>query len=984
MGGTGGGTRNHIAEFDTATGALISTFAPNVNGRVKAIAATNSTVYFGGSFTTVNGVARGNLAAVSASDGSLLSWAPTADDNMVAAMVLAPDGSKVIVGGQFSTLNHVAALGLGALDPITGATLPWAANQKVNDSGPNAGITSLTTDGTQVYGTGFVFGAGGNLEGVFGANPDTGAINWIDDCHGDNYDTFATGNIFYTVSHSHFCGDIGAYPQTDPWTFQRATAFTNYATGTVGHNPYGGYTDWFGNPAPTQLDWYPTLTTGTYTGQSQAAWSVTGNSSYIALGGEFPTVNSTPQQGLVRFAIKTIAPNKVGPHPFATLTPNVTSLTSGTARVGWQTTYDQDNEALTYKVVRDGNTASPVYTTTVNSKFWNRPAIGFTDTGLVPGSTHTYRVYVYDSFGNSNSGSSVSVTVGSAATSAYANDVTAAGATDYWRLGESSGTTGYDSASFNDLVEQSGVGHGAAGAITGDPNTASTFDGTANGSAASTSAIPGPNTFTEEAWFKTTSTSGGKVIGFGDTATGTSSNYDRQVYLDNSGHVIFGVYTGATQTLATAGTYNDGNWHQVVASLSPAGTVLYVDGVKIGQNASVTAGQAYTGYWRIGGDNLSGWPSQPASNFLNGSIDEVAIYPTALTAAQVTKQYQDAVSPPTNQPPVASFTSNCSGLSCTFDATASSDPSGTITGYAWTFGDGATATGATTSHTYAAAGAQSVTLTVTDNHSLTGSATHSVSPSTGALASDAFNRTVTGGLGTADTGGSWTTIGTASRLSVAPGASSFTVPTAGQDAAAYLPGVSTTNAETDVTLTTDKVGTGGGIYLYVAGTPDLSEQRVPRPHPARRVRGHHLAVTPHRLGDRRRHRQRPQNRRTHLHPRDEAQSPVPGLRHQPHHPQPQGLERRPARTGHLAAHRHRRHRRTASQRQRLTAVLRVRLSHQRPGRHPGKRLLGASPGCQPAAQRAFHLQLHGIDVHVQRLLVHRRKRLHHQLCVDLR
>ena len=38
------------------------------------------------------------------------------------------------------------------------------------------------------------------------------------------------------------------------------------------------------------------------------------------------------------------------------------------------------------------------------------------------------------------------------------------------------------------------------------------------------------------------STSGGKIIGYGDTATGTSSNYDRQLSLDNAGHVIFGVY----------------------------------------------------------------------------------------------------------------------------------------------------------------------------------------------------------------------------------------------------------------------------------------------------------------------------------------------------------------------------------------------------------------------------------------------------------
>ena len=45
-----------------------------------------------------------------------------------------------------------------------------------------------------------------------------------------------------------------------------------------------------------------TFTEGTYTGQSQAAWSVSGNAKYISYGGEFPTVNGTKQQGLVRFA----------------------------------------------------------------------------------------------------------------------------------------------------------------------------------------------------------------------------------------------------------------------------------------------------------------------------------------------------------------------------------------------------------------------------------------------------------------------------------------------------------------------------------------------------------------------------------------------------------------------------------------------------------------------------------------------------------
>ena len=84
----------------------------------------------------------------------------------------------------------------------------------------------------------------------------------------------------------------------------------------------------------------------------------------------------------------------------------------------------------------------------------------------------------------------------------------------------------------------------------------------------------------------------------------------------------------------------------------------------------------------------------------------------------------------TNQPPTAAFTSNCSGVTCTFTST-SSDPDGSISGYSWSFGDGGTSTAQNPSHTYAAAGTYTVTLTVTDNQGATGSVSHSVTVTTG-------------------------------------------------------------------------------------------------------------------------------------------------------------------------------------------------------------------------------------------------------------
>ncbi|MEJ5946298.1 PKD domain-containing protein [Pseudokineococcus basanitobsidens] len=78
---------------------------------------------------------------------------------------------------------------------------------------------------------------------------------------------------------------------------------------------------------------------------------------------------------------------------------------------------------------------------------------------------------------------------------------------------------------------------------------------------------------------------------------------------------------------------------------------------------------------------------------------------------------------PPNTAPTASASVTCTDLTCRFDAAGSQDSDGTITGYAWDFGDGATGTGRTTEHTYATAGDRTVTLTVTDDAGATASRT---------------------------------------------------------------------------------------------------------------------------------------------------------------------------------------------------------------------------------------------------------------------
>ena len=59
-------------------------------------------------------------------------------------------------------------------------------------------------------------------------------------------------------------------------------------------------------------------------------------------------------------------------------------------------------------------------------------------------------------------------------------------------------------------------------------------------------------------------------------------------------------------------------------------------------------------------------------------------------------------------------------LDVSFDASASSSPNGAIVSYEWEFGDGETAIGMTTSHTYTEKGVYTVRLFVTDSDGMTG------------------------------------------------------------------------------------------------------------------------------------------------------------------------------------------------------------------------------------------------------------------------
>lgn len=211
----------------------------------------------------------------------------------------------------------------------------------------------------------------------------------------------------------------------------------------------------------------------------------------------------------------------------------------------------------------------------------------------------------------------------------------------YWRLGETSETSVVADASgkgrtgtFSGFVTGA-FRAGQSGALTGSQlsSTAMRFNGTAG--AYNPVQWTNPNPFTIEFWFRTETTSGGQLAGFGSSTTGASTSVDRVVYLRNDGRVSFGVNPGTRTVITSTAPYNDNAWHLVQASLGAAGMRLYIDGAQVAANSGVTTARNGTGYWRFGGDSLTGWPSVPTSTYVAATLDEIAVYGTQLGAQQI-------------------------------------------------------------------------------------------------------------------------------------------------------------------------------------------------------------------------------------------------------------------------------------------------------------------------------------------------------------
>jgi len=624
----GGTARDNLAAFSISTGALTS-WAPAASGKVLSIAPSpaGSQIYIGGAFGELDGQRRTFAGAVTPA-GSLLAWQPGLND-VVTSIAIPSDDSRVLVGGYFTQINGVTQNAIGSTNPVTGASEKWAATVvPYRPPGCTSSVKDIVISGSTAYvaaeGTG-----GGCFDGDFAATVSDGSLIWQNDCLGATQALVVIKDWLYKGSHAHDCAFApDGFPQKSS------------ASGTViAHHlldqslANGRMRHWTPDTNGNQLGPRAMATDGTE----------------LFVGGDFTSVNSRLQQGFARFGA---GPDRTRPgRPAA---PKVVSTSKGADSVTFTASNTRDVGTLSYRIYRDRR-KTPIATLTATSWPWALPVLHYRDAGLRPGSRHSYQVAVSDGTSTSaKSAASAPVTVAARNPAlSYPRIVLHDHPSFFWRLNQASGTVAADSSPHRFTgIDEAGTGLGVPGPIAGVKNTATAFDGR-RGLVTSKRRVTAPQAFSIEGWFKTTTITGGLLAGFGSSQVGLSSTYDRHIYMMNDGQLVFGVSSGKLETIETPDVYNDGRWHYVVATFGPHASsydmALYVDGQLIGARSTGPA-LAYSGYWRVGGDNLAGWnldpwgsnsqgTTEPNSYYFRGSIGDVAVYPRALSAARVAAHY---------------------------------------------------------------------------------------------------------------------------------------------------------------------------------------------------------------------------------------------------------------------------------------------------------------------------------------------------------
>ena len=237
----------------------------------------------------------------------------------------------------------------------------------------------------------------------------------------------------------------------------------------------------------------------------------------------------------------------------------------------------------------------------------------------------------------------VIVLVAAAAQANYMDTVLAGNPLGYWRLDDASGSasaankiSGGVAGTYNNFEA---ADYGKPGAIKGDSDTAAGFDGSNNYISIAESAVStvGTGAFSVEMWFSTSTTNRGDLFNYKYGAT------DMGLFAENG--VLAFWSTAANQYAAGSTALSPNTWYHVVLTRDAASNVTaYLNGQEQFTVSGSTESFGSVGHAIWIGSNHG--DDDAVSAQFSGTIDEVAIYGSAMSQPTALAHYNAGIAVP--------------------------------------------------------------------------------------------------------------------------------------------------------------------------------------------------------------------------------------------------------------------------------------------------------------------------------------------------
>ncbi|MEO6832356.1 MAG: T9SS type A sorting domain-containing protein [Chitinophagaceae bacterium] len=265
----GSTARNNLAQIDAS--GHVTSWNPNPNAPISALAIFGNTVYAGGGFTTIGGSARNRLASINGATGAANSWNPNSNGIIYS---LAISGRNIFVGGFFTTIGGASRNRLAAIDTNSGLATGF-------DPDANSGVYTLAFSGSTVY-------AGGNFTGTIGGatSPYLAALDSASGAAISGFSSGVDGLVNALASDGSNLYASGQFT-TAGGSSRSGLAALSTSTGTASSF----------NPSPPY---------------GASSLLISGDTLFV--GGGFNTISSTTRNGLAAYSISTSSLLSINPN----------------------------------------------------------------------------------------------------------------------------------------------------------------------------------------------------------------------------------------------------------------------------------------------------------------------------------------------------------------------------------------------------------------------------------------------------------------------------------------------------------------------------------------------------------------------------------------------------------------------------------------------------------------------------------------------